>query len=117
MIAHNVKPNMHSWVALLEGCAKAKDLNGLNAMWQRMLNTGLEPSNYAWTTRINGLVSLKQINKAFVAMDDMAKRWVAAENAINNAQATAKGQKGPKKSSLSKAVNTCTKPSIEVVRR
>jgi pentatricopeptide repeat protein len=115
MIAHNVKPNMHSWVALLEGCAKAKDLNGLNAMWQRMLNTGLEPSNYAWTTRINGLVSLKQINKAFVAMDDMAKRWVAAENAINNAQATAKGQKGPKKSSLSKAVNTCTKPSIEVV--
>ncbi|KAG9191475.1 hypothetical protein G6011_10209 [Alternaria panax] len=115
MIAHNVKPNMHSWVALLEGCAEARDLDGLNAMWQRMLDTGLEPSNYAWTTRINGLVSLKQINKAFIALDDMARRWIAAENAIKTAQKPIKGQKGLRNPSLSKAVNTCTKPSIEVI--
>jgi pentatricopeptide repeat protein len=115
MIAHNVKPNMYSWVALLEGCAKARDLDGFNAMWQRMLNTGLEPSNYAWTTRVNGLVSLKQVNQAFIALDDMAKRWIAAENAISNAQKPVKGQKGPKISSPSKGVNTCTKPSIEVI--
>jgi pentatricopeptide repeat protein len=60
-------------------------------------------------------VSLKQVKKAFVALDDMARRWIVAENAITNAQKLVKGQKGPKNSSLSKAVNTCTKPSIEVV--
>ncbi|KAL1801007.1 hypothetical protein ACET3X_001349 [Alternaria dauci] len=115
MVAHNVKPNMHTWVALLEGCAAARDLDGLNAMWERMLKSGLEPSNYAWTTRINGLVSLRQVSKALVALDDMAKRWIAAENAINNVQKRVKGQKGLIKPSLSKAVNTCPKPSIEVV--
>ncbi|KAH6872256.1 hypothetical protein BKA58DRAFT_468072 [Alternaria rosae] len=116
MIAHKVEPNMHSWVALLEGCAKARDLDGLNAMWQRMLRTGLEPSNYAWTARINGLMSLKQVNEAFVALDDMGKRWVAAEHALVNSQKQTKGQKGPKKvQSSSKAVNPCTKPSIEVI--
>ncbi|KAI4632704.1 hypothetical protein J4E80_000061 [Alternaria sp. BMP 0032] len=116
MIAHKVEPNMHSWVALLEGCAKARDLDGLNAMWQRMLRTGLEPSNYAWTARINGLMSLKQVNEAFVALDDMGKRWVAAEHALANSQKQTKGQKGPKKvPSSSKAVNPCTKPSIEVI--
>ncbi|KAI4657458.1 uncharacterized protein J4E79_007532 [Alternaria viburni] len=116
MIAHKVEPNMHSWVALLEGCAKARDLDGLNAMWQRMLRTGLEPSNYAWTARINGLMSLKQVNEAFVALDDMGKRWVAAEHALANSQKQTKGQKGPKKvQSSSKAVNPCTKPSIEVI--
>jgi pentatricopeptide repeat protein len=111
MIANKVRPNMHSWVALLEGCANAKDLDGFNAMWQRMLRTGLEPSNYAWTTRVNGLMSLRQVDQAFVALDDMGKRWVGAENALVNSQKQTKGQKGPKKV----AVNTCTKPSIEVV--
>jgi pentatricopeptide repeat protein len=116
MIAHNVKPNMHTWVALLEGCAKAKDLNGFNAMWQRMRNTGLEPSNYAWTTRVNGLVSLKQINQAFATLDDMGKRWRAAKNVVVNSQKLGKGQRGHSKASSSSiAVNECAKPSTEVI--
>ncbi|KAF1942960.1 hypothetical protein EJ02DRAFT_453866 [Clathrospora elynae] len=115
MIAHGVKPDLQSWVALLEGCAKAKDLNGFNAMWQRMLSTGVEPDNYAWTTRVNGLISLRQINQGLVALDDMGKRWMSAETAVKTPQTHGKGKKGSMKLPSSKAVNNCTKPSIEVI--
>ncbi|USP80251.1 hypothetical protein yc1106_07525 [Curvularia clavata] len=114
MVAHNVKPDMQSWVALLEGCAKAKDLRGFNAMWQRMLNTGLEPDNYAWTTRVNGLMSLRQVNSGLAALDEMGKRWLAAEEAAQNSKKHGKGQKGANQNS-GKAVNEITKPSIEVI--
>ncbi|KAF5849394.1 hypothetical protein GGP41_006424 [Bipolaris sorokiniana] len=114
MMAHGVKPDVQSWIALLNGCAKAKDLNGFNAMWQRMVNSGIEPENYAWTTRINGLMSLRQIDKALAALDEMGKRWLAAEYATNNIKAQGKGQKGAN-NSPGKAVNKSTKPSIEVV--
>ncbi|EUC49473.1 hypothetical protein COCMIDRAFT_84451 [Bipolaris oryzae ATCC 44560] len=114
MMAHGVRPDVQSWVALLNGCAKAKDLNGFNTMWQRMVNSGIEPENYAWTTRINGLMSLRQIDKALAAMDEMGKRWLTAEYATNNTKTQGKGQKSANKSP-GKAVNKCTKPSIEVV--
>ncbi|KAJ4373283.1 hypothetical protein N0V83_003577 [Neocucurbitaria cava] len=116
MIAHGIKPDLLSWVALLNGCAKAKDLNGFNAMWTRMLNTGVEPDNYAWTTRVNGLIALRQVNQGLVALDDMGKRWLSAENVINNPQTHGKNRKGPGNlPKSSKAVNKCPKPSIEVV--
>ena len=112
MIASGVKPNMRSWVALLEGCTKARDLDGLNAMWTRMLNTGLEPDNYAWTTRVNGLLRFRQVTQALAAMDEMGKRWLAAENLLH-LHPTNKGSKKQKPSK--KAVNKCTKPSVEVI--
>ncbi|CAO2652534.1 Nn.00g008170.m01.CDS01 [Neocucurbitaria sp. VM-36] len=116
MIAHGVKPDMQSWVALLEGCAKAKDLNGLNAMWTRMLSTGVEPDNYAWTTRVNGLFALRQVNLGLAALDDMGRRWLSAENMVNSSQTHSKNRKGSGNlSKSSKAVNNYTKPSIEVI--
>jgi pentatricopeptide repeat protein len=116
MIAHGIKPDIHSWNALLDGCAKAKDLNGLNAMWARLLNTGIEPDNYAWTTRVSGLMSLRQITEGLKTLDEMGKRWISAETAINPPKTQGKGQKGAKKPLAgTKTVNNCTKPSIEVI--
>lgn len=113
MIAHGVKPDKESWVALLDGCAKAKDLNGLNATWTRMLSTGIEPDNYAWTARVNGLVSLRQINAGLAALDEMGKKWLAAENPI--VATTKHGKPKVAKKPATKAVNKVTKPSIEVI--
>jgi pentatricopeptide repeat protein len=46
----------------------------------------------------------------------MANRWLSAEAVLNNPQTHGKGHKGPKRlPSSSKAVNRCTKPSIEVI--
>ncbi|KAF2827890.1 hypothetical protein CC86DRAFT_347717 [Ophiobolus disseminans] len=116
MIAHGIRPNIQSWVALLDGCVKARDLTSFNAMWTRMLNTGVEPDNYAWTTRITGLFNLRQVNLGLAALDDMGKRWVSADNVIQNSQTRSRSRKGAKALPASaKAVNKCTKPSIEVI--
>ncbi|OAL56264.1 hypothetical protein IQ07DRAFT_581640 [Pyrenochaeta sp. DS3sAY3a] len=113
MIAHNVQPTMESWVALLEGCVKARDGDGFNAMWTRMLSTGVEPDNYVWTTRVNGLFTLRQLSNGIAALDDMGKRWVAAENA--NISAQTRNSTGSKNLPKSAKTNKCTKPSVEVV--
>lgn len=112
MIAHGVKPDMQSWVALLQGCERARDLEGFNAMWTRMLNSGVEPDVYAWTTRVHGLFHLRQINLGLAALDDMGRRWLSTETAANDSR----DRKGAKKvSPPTKAVNQHTKPSIEVI--
>jgi pentatricopeptide repeat protein len=116
MIAHGVKPDVQSWTALLDGCTKAKDLDGLNAMWSRMLSTGIEPDDFAWTTRVHGLFALRQVNLGLAALDDMGKRWLSAETAVNNPQIPNGNRKGAKKLPPSaKLVNKCTKPTIGAV--
>jgi pentatricopeptide repeat protein len=112
MIAHGTRPDIQSWVALLQGCERAKDLDGFNAMWTRMLNSGVEPDAYAWTTRVHGLFYLREINAGLAALDDMGKRWLSAETAVNGSR----NRKGDKKASPNtKVVNQHTKPSIEVI--
>lgn len=115
MIAHGIKPDIQSWVALLEGCEKAKDLNGLNSTWARMLSTGTEPDNHAWTTRIHGLFSLRQVDLGLAALDDMGKRWLASETAVTNSQTTSRQHKGTKNTPSTAKINTRVKPSIEVI--
>lgn len=114
MIAHKVEPDVQSWVALMEGCAKTNDIDGFNATWKRMQSAGVEPENFAWTTRIHGLMSLRQVNQALAALDDLGKRWLAAEDAMNNKQKRGKGQKAASKVPGT-GVKNCIKPSIEVV--
>lgn len=116
MISNGVRPEMPTWVAMLEGCEKAKDLEGFNAMWQRMQSAGLEPDNYAWTTRVHGLMSFRQIDLGLRALDDMGKRWRSAENTKNAPPSNSRNSKGAK--NLPKAtavVNNCTKPTVEVI--
>ncbi|PSN74222.1 hypothetical protein BS50DRAFT_10909 [Corynespora cassiicola Philippines] len=110
MVAHGVKPDVKTWTAMLEGCGKARDEAGLEAVWSKMLAAGIEPDNYAWTTRIHSLAAIRRINTAFRAMDEMGKRWLAAEQAIR-----IQDQSGKRSASLMKATNPTTKPSITIV--
>lgn len=115
MIAHGVNPDNQSWVALLDGCVKAKDLTGFNGTWARMLNSGAEPDNHIWTTRVSGLIFLRQINSGFAALDEMGKRWLVAENAAQPLAMASKKHKGAKPLVATKSVNKCTKPSTETL--
>jgi pentatricopeptide repeat protein len=111
MVANDVKPSMQSWVALLSGCVKSNNFVGFNEMWTRMLATGVEPDNYAWTTRVNGLMSFRQTDLSLAALDDMGKRWLAAEAATKQPQP--RNPKGSQKLPSSvKAINKCTKPTV-----
>ncbi|KAF9695478.1 hypothetical protein EKO04_006524 [Ascochyta lentis] len=116
MMSNGVKPELQTWVAMLEGCEKAKDLDGFNAMWSRMQSAGLEPDNYAWTTRVHGLISLHQVDLGLRALDEMGKRWQSAETVKNAPPSNSKNSKGARNlPSSAKIVNNCTKPSVEVI--
>jgi pentatricopeptide repeat protein len=116
MIAHGIKPDVQSWVALLEGCQKARDLEGFNTMWARMLSTGIEPDIYAWTARVHGLFHLRQIDLGLAALDDMGRRWLSAEAAISQPQSKfGKGTRTNNSPSSTKTINKHTKPTVEVI--
>lgn len=116
MMAHGVKPELPTWVAMLTGCEKAKDLDGFTGMWQRMVSSGVEPDTYAWTTRIHGLMGFRQIDLGLRALDEMGNRWRSAETVKNGAPSNSKNSKGAKNlPKNAKLVNNCTKPSVEVV--
>ncbi|KAF2683740.1 hypothetical protein K458DRAFT_418722 [Lentithecium fluviatile CBS 122367] len=112
MIASSVKPDVSTWNAMLEGCKLAQDFEGFNAVWERMLKTGTNPDVYLWTNRIHGLVTFRQISMAFAAMDEMGKKWLAAENAIKNPPKPRKGNT-PHPPALK--ANPFAKPSIETI--
>ena len=116
MMSNGVKPELPTWVAMLEGCGKVKDLDGFNAMWQRMQGAGFEPDNYAWTTRVHGLMSFRQIDLGLRTLDEMGNRWRSAESVKNAPPPNSRNSKGAKNLPASaKLVNNCTKPSVEVV--
>ena len=116
MMRHGVKPDIQSWVALMDGCSKARDLEGFNAMWTRMLKSGIEPDNYAWTSRVHGLITLGETVPGIAALEDMGKRWLSAETVIKTPQTHSQNRKGAKNlSSTARAINNLAKPSIEVV--
>ncbi|KAL5114246.1 hypothetical protein ACEQ8H_007855 [Pleosporales sp. CAS-2024a] len=110
MIAHGVNPDIESWVALLHGCARARDLEGFNAMWTRMLASGIEPDEYAWTTRVHGLFSLREINAGLAALDNMGRRWLEKEKAASQPKSKYASSK-----KLPAVINTRTKPNIQVI--
>jgi pentatricopeptide repeat protein len=113
MIANGVKPEIRTWVSMLDGCANVKDVAGMNAIWERMLKTGQEPDDYAWTTRIHALISMHEDNAAFQAMDELGMKWLSAEKAIENLPR--KGKKNRVPAPKVKPVNNFTKPNISVV--
>ncbi|PVH99689.1 hypothetical protein DM02DRAFT_656165 [Periconia macrospinosa] len=121
MVTHGTKPGVRTWVAMLDGCVKARDLDGLNGIWDRMIRSGVEPDNYAWVTRIYGLITLRQINNGFMAMDEMGKMWIAAQNAtqtgMQNPSVKGNSHKRTPAKVSSKAANKsgAIKPTVEVI--
>lgn len=113
MIAHGVKPELSTWCSMLDGCIEARDINALRSLWTKMLGSGIEPDNYAWTTRISGLLALHQPDEAFAALDEMGRRWLAAQNVVQGSQNKRK-DRGNSTANLKAAMNI-TKPSIEVI--
>ena len=121
MINSDVRPDMQSWIALLDGCARSRDLDGFNGVWSRLLKTGMELDNYAWTSRVNGLVSMRQVELGLAALDEMGKKWLSAEAIKTESENPSKKKKTGMKKVVKKlpktavVVNNCTKPSVEVV--
>ncbi|KAF2261810.1 hypothetical protein CC78DRAFT_341312, partial [Lojkania enalia] len=112
MIASGIIPDVRAWVALLSGCERSRDLNGLEATWKRMIQSGTLPDEYAWTTRIHALIYLRQVKAGLGALQEMGNAWIAAQAAAKNPT-----DKNRKKSVAAQPdpIKMATKPTIEVI--
>ncbi|KAF2816145.1 uncharacterized protein BDZ99DRAFT_406663 [Mytilinidion resinicola] len=80
MISNGTKPTVITWTAMLAGCQKGRDLNGLEQIWARMIASGVQPDNAAWNARLFGLISMGARDEGLTALSEMGKAWKDAQN-------------------------------------
>lgn len=83
MMENNVPVTVGTWDAMLKGCAKAKDPKGLEAMWQKMLQSGMRPDAQVFATRIHGLTTTGYWETGMRVFQDMIKTWLGAVTNLN----------------------------------
>ncbi|MCJ1255914.1 hypothetical protein MMC24_003732 [Lignoscripta atroalba] len=84
MVRSGCKPVQHHWLAMLEGCRKARDLSSLHSIWRRMKATGIEPDNQIWTTYISGLLQSRDWQTCLQVLEEMGEAWKSATTAKSN---------------------------------
>jgi pentatricopeptide repeat protein len=114
MVSNGTTPTVVTWTAMIAGCQKGRDLNGLEQIWARMIASGVQPDHAAWGARIYGLISLGQRDKGLAALSEMGKAWKESQTASEPIASKGKSRaKAAAKLSL-KSVDH-PKPNIEII--
>jgi len=78
MIQSGSPATLGAWDSMLKGCGKARDPKSIEAMWQRMIESGIKPDTQVWATRIHGLTTSGYWESGIHAFRTMIKNWVVA---------------------------------------
>jgi len=78
MVQNNVPLIVGTWDAMLKGCGRAKDPKSLEAVWQKMIQSGVQPDAQVWATRIHGLATTGYWESGIRVFHSMTKTWVEA---------------------------------------
>jgi pentatricopeptide repeat protein len=90
MVLAGQQPTVESWHAFIDGCRKARDAQGIENVWERMLATGIQPDAWCWTTRIHGLIQSGKWEQGVGALQQMGMIWLEAAKSRNKGE----GKKG-----------------------
>ncbi len=82
-----VKPTIKTWNSMMEGCAKAKNPNGINAVWRKLVGSGTQLDVPIWTARISGLILGGAPDAGLMALKEMAETWRKRDEPGNAAMA------------------------------
>jgi len=80
MLGAGHAPTVHSWNALLMGCGRARDTKFLLLLWKKMIDTGVVPDAFLWTTRTHALFAAGSIREGVESLREMAKTETARPN-------------------------------------
>lgn len=80
MLTNGATPTVVTWTAMLSGCEKGRDLNGLEQIWARMIASGVQPDHAAWSVRINALITLGRHGDGLAALSEMGREWTEYHN-------------------------------------
>ncbi|KAF3064433.1 hypothetical protein GL218_01134 [Daldinia childiae] len=70
-----LRPTMKTWNSMLDGCKKARNVNGLKNVWAKLAGSGMKLDTKLWTTRIAGLIESGDIESGIRALEEMTKLW------------------------------------------
>ncbi len=70
-----VIPDLKTWNAMLDGCKKARNGNGIRNVWAKMVSTGMELDLVVWTTRVSGLIESGDFEGGLHALEEMVRLW------------------------------------------
>ncbi|MCJ1483260.1 hypothetical protein MMC06_003427 [Schaereria dolodes] len=75
MVRSGCHPTQYHWLAMLEGCKKARDLMSLQSIWHKMNASGMIPDNQIWTTYISGLLQGRSWQACLQVIEEMGRAW------------------------------------------
>lgn len=71
MIRIGAQPTVKTWTSLIEGCRRSKNAVGIENVWRKLLASGLEVDEAAWSARVVGLISCGEPEAGLRALDEM----------------------------------------------
>ncbi|KAI1867693.1 uncharacterized protein JN550_006834 [Neoarthrinium moseri] len=74
-----LRPTLKTWNVMLDGCKRAHNPSGLQAVWKRLVASGQPLDVAIWTTRIAGLMACDDPKGAVDALEEMAVLWDTAQ--------------------------------------
>ncbi|KAH9906246.1 hypothetical protein F4778DRAFT_769392 [Xylariomycetidae sp. FL2044] len=79
-----LQPTLKTWNLMLDGCKRARNVNGIQNIWKRLVASGVQPDTALWTTRISGLVESGAIEQGLGALREMSRLWKTRANDPNS---------------------------------
>lgn len=96
----NVQPTVRSYTGMMHGWKMCKDAERIEALWQKLVDSGLKLDDVIWTERISGLIEAGKPQAGIQALAEMQGIW---KKAVAN------------RGSVESAANVAIQPNIEVV--
>ncbi|KAK0753163.1 hypothetical protein B0T18DRAFT_433996 [Schizothecium vesticola] len=84
MLQVGLKPTIKTWTAMIQGCTKSGNSEGIKLVWSRLVASGIQLDTPIWTARISGLIISGDLAAGIEALNEMADIWKnrdAPENA------------------------------------
>ena len=82
---HTRHPNVEAYTELVDGYAKAIDLDKAFGILRCMFQRGVEPNEYTYTCIIGGLARAKKVNQAMSMLDFMESKKIIPQTVTYNA--------------------------------
>lgn len=70
-----LRPTVKTWNSMLDGCKKARNINGLKNVWAKIAASKIKLDMRIWTTRVSGLMEGGDFEGGIQALQEMAQLW------------------------------------------
>jgi pentatricopeptide repeat protein len=78
MAEHGLQPTIKTYTAMMHGWKMCKDIDKIEALWEKLVESGIALDNVIWTERLSSLVELGKTQQAVRALAEMLALWKAA---------------------------------------